>query len=76
MFVFMQNNTQKFYVLNLRNSRDVKKIACFLQNMQTLQVNNLKNSYDKKYKTFRTLCWYEPEYIGNPQAIFISLYFL
>ena len=63
MFVFMQNNTQKFYVLNLRNSRDVKKIACFLQNMQTLQVNNLKNSYDKKYKTFRTLCLYEPEYI-------------
>ena len=43
--------------------------------MQTLQINNLKNSYDKKYKTFKTLCLYEPEYIENYQAIFISLYF-
>ena len=43
--------------------------------MQTLQVNNLKDSYDKKYKTFGTLCLYEPEYIENSLAIFISLYF-
>ena len=41
----------------------------------TLQVNNSKNSYDKKYKTFMALCLYEPEYIENPQAVFISLYF-
>ena len=51
------------------------KKACFLRNMQTLQVNNSKNSYDEKYKTFKTLCLYEPEYIENSQAISLSLYF-
>ena len=49
MLVFMQRKTQKFYVGNLRNSGDVKKQPAF-QEMQTLQVNNSKNSYDKKYK--------------------------
>ena len=41
--------------------------------MQTLQVNN---SQDKKYKTFKTLCLHESEYIENSHAIFKSLYFL
>ena len=49
------------------------KIACFLQNIQTLQGKQLKNSCDKKCKIFRALCLYELEYMEKDFQICISL---
>ena len=51
MFVFMQKQYPKNFVFWILEILEMLKIACFLQNIQTLQVNNSKVLAIRKAKS-------------------------